>query len=472
MLRRNHENSFEFLLVERALQQLAPGKLTLERKIALRDRIFSQLGPQDVPWRESARGAIGARWVAVPAGIGIAAAVLTALADAGLLDLRSEPAEQRMAAAPEFQVIGAIDGDVERGRLVTARTASWITHGRSVFGLEAGSSVIFHRATEHAYDIELVSGEINVATDVAHVRVALGLSAAELGPGGSLKATRVDSLSTVTAIRGAVNVSTGGATFPISPEDGTQFLSNPGEDSGPPSAGALPDPSGPASDGSPGQAPSTPPGLITSAGGGQPPASSGQAPDDVPPPDASSPGEGNGPPAHAPGPPDNPGPGNSQGTPPADPGHGNGQGNPPQEPGADPGQGNPPSDPGGGNGTPPEDPGGGDGNAPGSPPEDPGNGHGPGNGNGQGNPPEDPGGGNGNAPGNPPQDSGHGGQGGNGNGQGNGNGNGNAHQSDSVQAQAVQPANPGKALAKGHVVEERGPNGAANGQEKNGKAAG
>lgn len=78
MLRRKHGNTFEYLAVEQVLRRTAPPPLSDDRLEALRLRIMANLGPQEARTPEFL-GVTRARWVALPAGLGVAAALGAAL---------------------------------------------------------------------------------------------------------------------------------------------------------------------------------------------------------------------------------------------------------------------------------------------------------------------------------------------------------------------------------------------------------
>ena len=77
MLRRKPDNTFEYRHLEFALGSSRPLPLTPERREALRLRIMTSLGPQDARARRGL--ALREHWVAVPATIGVAAAIFGAL---------------------------------------------------------------------------------------------------------------------------------------------------------------------------------------------------------------------------------------------------------------------------------------------------------------------------------------------------------------------------------------------------------
>src|SRR5512142_1910654 len=73
MLRRRPDSTYEFRQIEAALRSARPKPLSAERKEALRLRIMSRLGEQELA-RPGLR-VLHERWITVPAGIGLAAAI-------------------------------------------------------------------------------------------------------------------------------------------------------------------------------------------------------------------------------------------------------------------------------------------------------------------------------------------------------------------------------------------------------------
>ena len=85
MLRLRPDHTFEFQLVETLLAQLEPGPLTESHRAALHARIFSRIGAQE-PLLRGPGGLPRLRpaWIAIPAGVGIAAAIVAATHYGGL----------------------------------------------------------------------------------------------------------------------------------------------------------------------------------------------------------------------------------------------------------------------------------------------------------------------------------------------------------------------------------------------------
>ncbi len=454
MLRRRPDATFEFRLVEAAFAAAAPAPLSPERREALRLRIFANLGPQDFPRRllPTAPGFVRERWVAIPAGVGIAAAIIAA--NRVVLEF-SQPATRSgdlvARASGEVLVDGQAGVSAVAGQRIEARTSAWLAlPGGGQAGLEAGAVVRF-TGSGASLALLIESGDVTVVTGDA------GLAVAGQGWSASVQASTVarfvpmGDAMIVHVPEGLVQLTIGGRSYTITPADSPLFIPGAsGQPAGDEGGAAEPEPPPGSADGDGPGAPDSP-GFSRNEESGHPgpPSDSpgqgnlgnGNPPSD--PPGQGNPGDG-GPPSDPPGqgnggnggpPSDPPGQGNGgNGNPPSDPpgqGHG-GNGGPPSDP---PGQGNggnggPPSDPpgqgNGGNGGPPSDPPGqGNGGIGGPPSDPPGQGNGgnggppsdpPGQGNGgNGGPPEDPpgqgNGGNGGPPSDPPGQ-GNGGNGG------------------------------------------------------------
>ncbi len=408
MLRRKPDATFEFRLVEAALAAAAPAPLSPERREALRLRIFANLGPQDSPRRllPTAPGFVRERWVAIPAGVGIAAAIIAA--NRVVLEL-SQPATRSgdpvARASGEVLVDGQAGVSAVAGQRIEARTSAWLAlPGGGQAGLEA-SAVVRFTGSGASLALLIERGDVTVVTG------DVGLAVAGQGWSASVQASTVarfvpmGDAMIVHVPEGLVQLTIGGRSYTITPADSPLFIPGAsGQPVGDEGGAAEPEPPPGSADGDGPGAPDSP-GFSRNEESGHP-----GPPEDPP-------GQGNG------GPPsDPPGQGNGgNGDPPSDPpGQGNGgNGGPPSDP---PGQGNggngdlpsdPPGQGNGANGGPPEDPPGQGDGANGGPPSGP-----PGQGNGgNGNPPSDPPGQGDGGNGGPPEDPPGQGNGGNGGGK-------------------------------------------------------
>ena len=130
MLRRRPDDRFELLLVEEALSAIAPPPLSVERREALRQRIMTGLGTQDAAASWGLRP--GERWVLIPAGIGVVAAILAA---ARYVQHSNDDAEAKVYVRQlEF------DTSTPGGQHVVE--SRWVSFGREVaVGVEPGTSI-------------------------------------------------------------------------------------------------------------------------------------------------------------------------------------------------------------------------------------------------------------------------------------------------------------------------------------------
>lgn len=398
MLRRRQDNIVELQVLEAALARLAPTPLSAERREAIFERVFSQLGQQEAPRGPLLSALARPQWVAVPAGAALAVAIGIALADL-LPEQGAQPRDAQLVASGQVLVNGQPVSEVRSGQLARALSHSWLSYGDLKVGLEPGSEVRFTESNGRLV-LGLHGGDASIASPSRPVRVEGAGWAALLEAGGVGRFALSQGMLAVEVLDGEVWIETSLVSQRVTPADGRVFLpvspvptQHSANGSTPPIETVAGTPSEPGA-----QPAATQPGEGPAAAGAD---SAASAPPNVPPaqppsqaaipPQSAPPGASDSPAAE---PPANPGPpadpGNGAGSPPLDPG----SGGPPQEP---PGQGTPPEDPGGGNGNPPVDPGTPPLDPPGSPPAD------TGGGNGNGTPPESPpGGGNGNAPDSPP----------------------------------------------------------------------
>lgn len=382
MLRRKPDNTFEFRDIEQALYRAAPASLSPERREALRVRIFSELGAQESPRRTPASIA-GERWIAIPVGASIAAAVIAATQ---YLDDQRGPAGETTwvaTASGSVTIDGVAAATADPGERIEADGPSWVAVGRKVrVGLGSGSAFRF-ASSDDRLALLLESGTHHIVSDEALLEVRGGRWVARMTGPGAIEVSIREWHTSLVSIEGETVVQYAGSSYLLRPGDRPLLLlSQPPDDpgsglrggdsgTGPANGGGSPDP-GPAPvagpDDEPGNHPAAPaPGEDDTPAGppASPPApastgdvdatgdegSASQVPGTPPGPPESVP-----PPAGDPPPVDPPAPGPPPGDPPA---------NPPGGPPADPPPASPPQDPGNGNGngSPPPDPGAGSGNS-------------------------------------------------------------------------------------------------------------
>lgn len=272
MLRRRRDGRYEFLHVERVLGAAAPPALAPDRKEALRVRIMAQLGEQDPAPRRFP--ALRERWVAIPAGIGVAAAILAA--NHFLLASPGGDFSTHARASNDVLVNGRISTRVAPGDDVRAITASWIGVGDDVtLGLEAGTSLRYFEETS-GLRVELTGGRLAVAARRPNTVVVGGSFNALLPEGGTVHVDDAEGGTWLTAAEGTVEVRTPTGLQVLRGGERLFIPADPG--------GAAPPPAGPV-DPAAGGGGSAPPGP---QGGGAPPPS-----DSTPKPDP-SPGAGGG----------------------------------------------------------------------------------------------------------------------------------------------------------------------------------
>lgn len=204
MLRRRRDGGYEFRQVERLLSAAAPPALTPERREALRLRIMAHLGEQD-PASRRIPAVLRERWVAIPAGIGVAAAILAAN---HLLLTPGGDSLTHARASGEVLVNGRASTRVAPGDEVRAITASWIGVGDDVtIGLDAGTSLRYFDETT-GLRIELATGKVAVAARRPNTVVIGNRFNARLRDGGTLHVDDAGDGTWVTAAEGTVEVRT------------------------------------------------------------------------------------------------------------------------------------------------------------------------------------------------------------------------------------------------------------------------
>jgi hypothetical protein len=147
MLRRGPDNTYEYRDIERMLYSIHTPALAPQRKDALRARIMARLGHQD----ERRRVALPLipefreKWVAIPAGVGLAAAIIAGMnyyeglgGDGGTLHAR---------LSGPVTVDGAYSDRAEPGDLLVALSAADIDIGTQFrVSLEAGARFSYYES--------------------------------------------------------------------------------------------------------------------------------------------------------------------------------------------------------------------------------------------------------------------------------------------------------------------------------------
>ncbi|MBA4180037.1 MAG: hypothetical protein C0506_05555 [Anaerolinea sp.] len=397
MLRRRPDDTFEYRHVEMALRAFRPAPLAADRREALRRRIMMNLGVQEQPRQ---RLVIRERWVTVPAGIGVAAAIIAALQFAPRPG--DEPADVIVAQALGDVLIDGQPGDQARpGQAITALSFAWIgITGDLRLGLEPGARVAFVESSAGVV-IAHQAGDVTFVAGASGVRADGDNWSANVAANSVLKVAMTRGVTVLTVEEGSALIVALGRSFTLTPGSGPLVI--PATDPGPqPLLGSEPGSPAAAANGE------SAPGAATPDGGAEAlPGNSGGAPGQADPPGngGNAPGQADPPgnSGNAPGqadPPGNSGNAPGQADPPGNKGNAPGQADPPGNSGNAPGQADPPGNSGGvasGQSNPP----GNSGNAPGQadPPRNNG-----GVASGQSNPPGN--GGNPHGTGRPPASSG------------------------------------------------------------------
>lgn len=469
MLRRKQDNTFEFRDIERMLYSIQPPALTAERKDALRLRIMASLGEQDEARRGFAPLNFRERWIAVPAGAGLAAAIL-----AGAYIMNPEQSGTSINGTVTWNGV-AIDRPQPGQMMVAVSNAQVRISANILVSMDAGARFSYAESGGNV-TLQPLGGRTMVTTSEPTTVAGSGWSA-RMGPGSTAVFEFAAEALTIEVPGGVVVLSVAGMPDrPITEADGVVSIvpgtpAEPGNGTGrpvdptnhggdfQPDTGAMPGDTDNDDDDEPAEgAPPSKPGPSGGQGNSNPWGNAGGQGSTGEPGNGQTPGQGGNGPAKTPETPAKP-----EGTPPAaqptpqgtpgtPPDHA--AGDPPAQPPANPGGGpatpetpvGPPDDlPGGGAPDQPGEGGQGGGEQPNPPAATPspgagnGNGNGPGSNNGNG-----PGANNGNGPGSnsgsePGSNSGNGGSGSgngqgssNGGGQGANNGNGNKHTESSM----------------------------------------
>jgi hypothetical protein len=258
MLRRRPDSTFEYREIERALYASAPNALTPERKEALRLRIFSQLGAQDEA-RPAPTGIARERWITIPVGVGIAAAVLAGTRY--VLDQRGPAGNDTLVAMASGAVTidGASGASAGAGQRIAATGPSWVAVGENVrVGLEHGAAFRFATSGDRLA-LLLESGRHHIVSNEPLLEVRGGRWAAHLTGPGVLEVNIHQWYTSIEAIEGEAVVHHAGTAFLLRAGDPPLLVMNgPAGDAGngaPDASDGHPAGSGDQGPGGPGGAP-------------------------------------------------------------------------------------------------------------------------------------------------------------------------------------------------------------------------
>ncbi|MEO6043164.1 MAG: hypothetical protein ABIQ47_04495 [Tepidiformaceae bacterium] len=408
MLRRKPDNTFEYRHLEFALGSSRPLPLTPQRREALRLRIMTSLGPQDAQARRGI--ALREHWVAVPATIGVAAAIFGALHFAPFTDQQDATVVMARSLG-DILVNGQPADRATADQEIRAQSFAWVAISDAVrVGMDPGSSISFQQ-TGDLLTIVHHSGSAVFVTQNDRVRLIGTGWTAEISADSAFKSSKSGGVATLLMEEGSALVSASGHTYSLVPGSGPLLVpeafaptnrSSPGSpgnitptaartstgDTAPAAAGSVPGAESPApagvgsngiasGDSSPAgssdsghasptaPAPAQPVGehdsavqapkpVVSSGAPASPPAVTVNPPADSPPTDRA--GGAGGPPADPPGnsgnapgqsiPPGNSGDAPGHSTPPGKSGDAPGQSTPPGKSGNAPGQSTPPGNSG------------------------------------------------------------------------------------------------------------------------------
>lgn len=230
-------------MVELVLQAGAPGSLSTERRDALRLRIMSQLGAQaHAPVRVGVI-TVNERWVAIPAGLGLAAAIAAAVV------LAQKPADTTVTSLAargtgDLLVNGLAASEAKSGDLIVARSAAWLSIGPDAHvGLSESTALTFEQGPDGVV-ISPQFGELTLVTNAEPLLLRRDGLVAAMDAGTVARfSLLVGGDTLVTVDEGQVVVTSAGANYTVRAPHSRTFHKN-----GPPAAEAdatQPPPSSP-----------------------------------------------------------------------------------------------------------------------------------------------------------------------------------------------------------------------------------
>ena len=180
MLRRRPDNALEFRLIEAKFAAAGPFPLATAVRERMKERIFARLDAQER--REPRFGFTERdRWVAVPAGIGIAASIVAAI------KLAEKPESGPAVHTSVAQALGSVtvDGrpatEARSGQRIVANGEAWLTVGERIrINLDDQSEVQIEGGGD-SLRVRLYEGQATIVTTDARVAVAGSNWSAEVG---------------------------------------------------------------------------------------------------------------------------------------------------------------------------------------------------------------------------------------------------------------------------------------------------
>ncbi len=256
MLRRRPDNTYEFRMVELVLQAGAPGTLTAERREALRLRIMSRLGAQDHAPLRIAGVTVHERWIAVPAGLGLAATIAAAIVVAQQQsDLTTVPLAAR--GTGDLLINGRVANQAIAGDLIVARSAAWLSLGPDAHVGMSESTALTFKDGPDGFVVSPTFGEVTLVTNTQPLRLQRDSLVAAMDAGTVARFALIAGGDTlVTVDEGLVVVTVGGSEYTVTAPHSRVFHKD-----GPPATES----DGPSAPATPGAAPEPVPGDVTEA---------------------------------------------------------------------------------------------------------------------------------------------------------------------------------------------------------------
>ena len=217
MLRRKPDNTFEYRHLEFALGSSRPLPLTPQLREALRLRIMTSLGPQDAQARRGI--ALREHWVAVPATIGVAAAIFGALHFAPFTDQQDATVVMARSLG-DILVNGQPADRATADQVIRAQSFAWVAISDAVrVGMDPGSNISFQQ-TGDLVTIVHHSGSAVFVTQNDRVRLIGTGWTAEISADSAFKSSTSGGVASLLMEEGSALVSAAGHTYSLVPGSG------------------------------------------------------------------------------------------------------------------------------------------------------------------------------------------------------------------------------------------------------------
>ncbi len=245
MLRLRPDHAFEFQLVETLLAQVEPAPLTESHRAALHARIFSRMGAQEPPLRGPG-GLPGLRpaWIAIPAGVGIAAAIVAATHYGGLTGAADDAQSGHSVAQGSVLIDGVRGSDLRPGQTLLTVSPTWLAFGAAVrIGLEPGARVRNESDGAHI-QLRILTGHVTVAAQGGGVTLIGAGWSAVVAPGSAGTVTVTEAQTVVQAMEGNIVVQSNGRSHTLMANSPALVVPAPATQPVSGGAGATGDPAG------------------------------------------------------------------------------------------------------------------------------------------------------------------------------------------------------------------------------------